>query len=192
MAFESGKQLPTPETVPFRLTRDLVDGMGVTGVEGVFRRCCEKTIEVLRNSQDTILPIVEVCCIFLSLTVEKNIVKDQRAPVIVYYTRPCCRKPCSKSNTITCLAWCFLTLSHLRGGQRHPLSAPSCVCIIVDPMWNRIKFPFVRQNICAYIKLSRRRLAIVYFYNRYSVNEDVTKNKRSKVNDKIGIFFIPL
>lgn len=38
VAFEQGKTLPTPETVPFRLSRDIVDGMGVTGVEGVFRR----------------------------------------------------------------------------------------------------------------------------------------------------------
>lgn len=38
VAFEQGRILPTPETVPFRLTRDIVDGMGVMGVEGVFRR----------------------------------------------------------------------------------------------------------------------------------------------------------
>ena len=38
VAFEQGHILPTPETVPFRLTRDIVDGMGVSGVEGVFRR----------------------------------------------------------------------------------------------------------------------------------------------------------
>ncbi|XP_066438184.1 serine-protein kinase ATM [Eleutherodactylus coqui] len=60
VAFEQGKILPTPETVPFRLTRDIVDGMGITGVEGVFRRCCEKTMEVMRRSQDALLTIVEV------------------------------------------------------------------------------------------------------------------------------------
>ncbi|XP_053564522.1 serine-protein kinase ATM [Bombina bombina] len=60
VAFEQGKILPTPETVPFRLTRDIVDGMGITGVEGVFRRCCEKTMEVMRNSQEALLTIVEV------------------------------------------------------------------------------------------------------------------------------------
>lgn len=38
VAFEQGKILPTRETVPFRLSRDIVDGMGITGVEGVFRR----------------------------------------------------------------------------------------------------------------------------------------------------------
>ncbi|KAK6486135.1 serine-protein kinase ATM-like isoform X1 [Huso huso] len=60
VAFEQGKILPTPETVPFRLTRDIVDGMGISGVEGVFRRCCEKTMEVMRNSQEALLTIVEV------------------------------------------------------------------------------------------------------------------------------------
>ncbi|KAK0156293.1 Serine-protein kinase ATM [Merluccius polli] len=60
VAFEQGKILPTPETVPFRLSRDIVDGMGITGVEGVFRRCCEKTMEVMRSSQEAVLTIVEV------------------------------------------------------------------------------------------------------------------------------------
>ena len=31
IAFEQGKFLQTPERVPFRLTRDIVDGMGITG-----------------------------------------------------------------------------------------------------------------------------------------------------------------
>ncbi|XP_019950752.2 serine-protein kinase ATM [Paralichthys olivaceus] len=60
VAFEQGKILPTPETVPFRLSRDIVDGMGITGVEGVFRRCCEKTMEVMRSSQEALLTIVQV------------------------------------------------------------------------------------------------------------------------------------
>jgi ataxia telangiectasia mutated family protein len=38
IAFEQGHILPTPETVPFRLTRDMEDGMGVSGIEGIFRR----------------------------------------------------------------------------------------------------------------------------------------------------------
>ncbi|XP_014671561.1 PREDICTED: serine-protein kinase ATM-like [Priapulus caudatus] len=60
IAFEQGRILPTPETVPFRLTRDIVDGMGITGTEGVFRRCCEKTMEVMRSSQEAIVTILEV------------------------------------------------------------------------------------------------------------------------------------
>ncbi|XP_062590469.1 serine-protein kinase ATM-like isoform X2 [Saccostrea cucullata] len=60
IAFEQGRILPTPETVPFRLTRDIIDGMGVCGVEGTFRRCCEKTMDVMHNNQEALLTILEV------------------------------------------------------------------------------------------------------------------------------------
>ena len=43
-----------------RLTRDIVDGFGPSGVEGTFRRCCEETMRVLRESKDDILTILEV------------------------------------------------------------------------------------------------------------------------------------
>lgn len=46
--------------VPFRLTRDIIDGMGVTGVEGVFRRCCEETLLVMRTNKEALLTIIEV------------------------------------------------------------------------------------------------------------------------------------
>ncbi|KAF7141007.1 hypothetical protein RHSIM_Rhsim06G0124500 [Rhododendron simsii] len=36
VAFEQGLMLKRPERVPFRLTRDIIDGTGVSGVEGVF------------------------------------------------------------------------------------------------------------------------------------------------------------
>ena len=32
--FEKGQTLETPEIVPFRLTHNIIDGFGVTGVEG--------------------------------------------------------------------------------------------------------------------------------------------------------------
>ena len=60
VAFEQGRILPTPETIPFRLSRDVVDGMGACGVEGDFRRSCEMTLEVLRNNSEIILTILEV------------------------------------------------------------------------------------------------------------------------------------
>lgn len=60
VAFEQGKTLRTPELVPFRLTRDLEDAMGVSGVEGVFRRCCEETLRVLRNHRESLITILEV------------------------------------------------------------------------------------------------------------------------------------
>lgn len=60
VAFEQGKCLKTPEQVPFRMTRDIVDGMGATGVEGVMRRCCEETLRVLRANKDALTTIVAV------------------------------------------------------------------------------------------------------------------------------------
>ncbi|KAK6920707.1 Phosphatidylinositol 3-/4-kinase, catalytic domain [Dillenia turbinata] len=60
VAFEQGLMLKTPERIPFRLTRDIIDGMGVTGVEGVFRKCCEETLSVMRTNKEALLTIVEV------------------------------------------------------------------------------------------------------------------------------------
>lgn len=60
MAFEQGRTLPTPEIIPFRLTRDLINGMGITGVVGVFHRCSEETLCVMRKSQEELKTIVEV------------------------------------------------------------------------------------------------------------------------------------
>ena len=55
-----GKLLPVPELVPFRLTRDMVDGMGVSGTHGVFQRCSEETLRVLREGSDIIMSVLEV------------------------------------------------------------------------------------------------------------------------------------
>ncbi|TKA74496.1 hypothetical protein B0A49_06567, partial [Cryomyces minteri] len=60
VAFEAGRVLPVPEVVPFRLTRDIVDGMGITKTEGVFRRCCEFTLDALREERDSIMTILNV------------------------------------------------------------------------------------------------------------------------------------
>ena len=43
--------------MPFRLTRDIVDGMGVAGTEGVMRRSCEACMQVLRDSKDSLLTV---------------------------------------------------------------------------------------------------------------------------------------
>lgn len=52
--------LPVPEVVPFRLTRDIVDGMGITETEGVFRRCCEFTLDAMRKETYSIMTILDV------------------------------------------------------------------------------------------------------------------------------------
>jgi ataxia telangiectasia mutated family protein len=60
VCFEGGRVLPIPELVPFRLTRDLVDGMGYTRTEGGFRRCCEFTLEALREELESIMTLLNV------------------------------------------------------------------------------------------------------------------------------------
>lgn len=60
VVFDQGKLLPIPEGVPFRLTRELVDGLGVTGVNGVFSRSSEQVFRVLRGKMEHILDILDV------------------------------------------------------------------------------------------------------------------------------------
>lgn len=82
IAFEGGKLLPTPEHMPFRLTRDFVDGFGVAGVEGVFRRCCEITLMVMRKHKDVLLTVVEVLLhdpMFNWALTPEEILKEQMA-----------------------------------------------------------------------------------------------------------------
>ncbi|KAI0092138.1 hypothetical protein BDY19DRAFT_928481 [Irpex rosettiformis] len=57
--FEKGKTLEIPERVPFRLTHNIVDGLGVTGVEGVFRIACELSLQLLRDNKDTLMSILD-------------------------------------------------------------------------------------------------------------------------------------
>lgn len=38
----------------------MLDGLGVMGVEGPLRRCCEATLNVLRNSGEVLVTVVEV------------------------------------------------------------------------------------------------------------------------------------
>ncbi|RPD66901.1 hypothetical protein L226DRAFT_452477 [Lentinus tigrinus ALCF2SS1-7] len=57
--FEKGQALETPEIVPFRLTQNMVDGLGVTGVEGVFRITCEVTLRLLRENKDCLMNVLD-------------------------------------------------------------------------------------------------------------------------------------
>uniref|UniRef100_A0A914XXI9 Non-specific serine/threonine protein kinase n=1 Tax=Panagrolaimus superbus TaxID=310955 RepID=A0A914XXI9_9BILA len=57
--FNKGEDLPAPEIVPFRLTRNMIDGFGPTGVEGAFRKTCETVMRVLRREQATLCTVLE-------------------------------------------------------------------------------------------------------------------------------------
>ena len=57
--FDKGLSLEKPEVVPFRLTSNIVDAMGVTGYDGVFRRSCEVALAVMRSHQETLMGVLE-------------------------------------------------------------------------------------------------------------------------------------
>ena len=42
------------------MTPDIVDGMGTSGTSGVFQRCAEETLRVLREESDVIMTVLEV------------------------------------------------------------------------------------------------------------------------------------
>ncbi|GME95949.1 unnamed protein product [Ambrosiozyma monospora] len=57
--FDKGKKLAVPERVPFRLTRNMIAAMGVTGIEGVFRRTSEVTMELIRGNENILMNVLE-------------------------------------------------------------------------------------------------------------------------------------
>lgn len=50
--------LAIPEKVPFRLTRNIIDGMGITGTDGVFTRTSESTMYLLKSNTNALLTIL--------------------------------------------------------------------------------------------------------------------------------------
>ncbi|PIN25709.1 Protein kinase of the PI-3 kinase family [Handroanthus impetiginosus] len=57
--FDKGLQLEKPELVPFRLTQNMIDGLGITGYEGTYLRVCEITLSILREHKETLMSVLE-------------------------------------------------------------------------------------------------------------------------------------
>ncbi|KAG5680126.1 hypothetical protein PVAND_009651 [Polypedilum vanderplanki] len=53
--FHKGEKLGVPERVPFRLTNSMIEAMGILGVEGPFKRCCEITLKIMHNEIHTLM-----------------------------------------------------------------------------------------------------------------------------------------
>jgi phosphatidylinositol kinase/protein kinase (PI-3 family) len=60
IAFDQGKLLSTPELVPFRLTRNLVDAMGITTFHGVFKKGCEESLKLFREESEILFTLLDV------------------------------------------------------------------------------------------------------------------------------------
>jgi len=50
-----GETFEVPEIVPFRLTHNMVNGMGPMGTEGLFRRACEVTMRLMRDQREPLM-----------------------------------------------------------------------------------------------------------------------------------------
>eukprot|EP00698_Gefionella_okellyi_P014990 TRINITY_DN4193_c0_g1_i1.p1 TRINITY_DN4193_c0_g1~~TRINITY_DN4193_c0_g1_i1.p1 ORF type:complete len:1800 (-),score=472.86 TRINITY_DN4193_c0_g1_i1:48-5345(-) len=57
--FWKGLELREPELVPFRLTSNMIDGLGVTGQEGVYRTVCEIVMGELRSNREMLLSVLD-------------------------------------------------------------------------------------------------------------------------------------
>lgn len=57
--FNRGENFEFPELVPFRLTHNMVHAMGPLGVEGMFRKCCEITLKVLRQQMPILMSVLK-------------------------------------------------------------------------------------------------------------------------------------
>lgn len=60
VCFDKGLRLKIPEIVPFRLTHTIQAALGLTGVEGVFRKNCEAVLQVLQCNKDVLLMLLQV------------------------------------------------------------------------------------------------------------------------------------
>lgn len=59
MLLNSGEVLGVPEKVPFRLTRNIVDGFGPTGIEGRFRTTFERVMRMMKSEKAAILRLLK-------------------------------------------------------------------------------------------------------------------------------------
>lgn len=57
--FEKGTTFEIPERVPFRLTHNMVDALGVAGVEGAFRRTAEIALGILRDNKESLMSVLQ-------------------------------------------------------------------------------------------------------------------------------------
>jgi len=70
--FDKGQTFGTPERVPFRLTHNMTTAMGVCGVEGPFRTCCELTLSVVRQQEETLMTVLEAFVYDPTLDLQKD------------------------------------------------------------------------------------------------------------------------
>ncbi|KAJ2615185.1 Serine/threonine-protein kinase tel1, partial [Coemansia sp. RSA 1365] len=82
IAFDLGRLLPIPELVPFRLTRELVDGMGLLGLDATFRHACHAALHAMRDNArvvSTILNVLKVDPLYMWSLIPQRLDKINRS-----------------------------------------------------------------------------------------------------------------
>lgn len=59
VCFDAGKRLKVPETIPFRLTQNIVSAFGCLGVKGHFRAACVETLSTMRKHEEVLSTLLE-------------------------------------------------------------------------------------------------------------------------------------
>ena len=76
--FDKGLTFTKPERVPFRLTHNMADAMGIYGYEGPFRKSSELTLKLLRQHEATLMTILEAFVYDPTLDLVKKADKRRR------------------------------------------------------------------------------------------------------------------
>ena len=59
ICFEKGYNLRVPEKVPFRMTQNIQNALGLTGCEGLFKLSSQQVLNILRQKRETLLTLLE-------------------------------------------------------------------------------------------------------------------------------------
>ena len=81
--FDKGLTLQRPEIVLLRLTPNMVDAFGLSGYEGVFRRVCKVTMDVLRDNKETLLSVLDTFVHDPLVEWSRNKTRNNNAPDLV-------------------------------------------------------------------------------------------------------------
>ncbi|CAG5113045.1 Oidioi.mRNA.OKI2018_I69.chr2.g7195.t1.cds [Oikopleura dioica] len=95
MIFLKGRNLKVPEIVPFRMTRNIVDGLGPVGVQGLFRKTALLTIRIAKDKGKllrTVFSLVlrDPTCKWEKIRSKKNVLitssgkdRSQESPIVL-------------------------------------------------------------------------------------------------------------
>ncbi|VDK40782.1 unnamed protein product [Cylicostephanus goldi] len=134
LIFHKGEYLPVREVVPFRLTRNMVNGFGPTGVEGSFRRSCESTLRVMRENKDTLLTVSSSALLYIWL-VSALIESSPQSRRVEEGNRQA-PLPRTSGPQTACSTMCERTGRPWRRKWRTPLIYPPNYCL-----WNFVCLP---------------------------------------------------